>query len=149
MIIDDILLDKHKTLYLLNPVDYCWYTNKPAHWPLAITFCSNFAVYGQVLPTAIRLYLKWCDSFRRFTEKEDKRLNSSLVYRTTLRISAASEVRNARVDYFLNFSSLTGTPEGHGSFSRGSRHRVRDAEIFFAGSFRRTFCRAMRRRGGR
>jgi len=73
---------------------------------------------------------------------------STTILSTELFSESSPQVRNAWED-FLNFSSLIGMLEGHGSFSRGSRHRVRDTQIFFAGSFRRTFHRAVRRQGGR
>lgn len=78
---------------------------------------------------------------RQFTEKQDKRLETqravlSVIQRVeTLSKSPPNKVRNAREDYFLNFSSLTGIPKGPRPLF--TRHRVRGAQIFFTGSFQR------------
>lgn len=87
----------------------------------------------------LRLNIIYNDSFLCYTdaihsedalEKEEKRFNNNL---STGLLPANLRECEMRKDYFLNFSSLTETPEGHGSFSRSSRHRARDAQIFFRG----------------
>jgi len=64
--------------------------------------------------------------------REEKPNTFSFVTCEETRQIPAGKARDARGDYFLNFSSLTGIPVRHGSSSRDSRHtaRKRRADFF-------------------